>query len=189
MEILAVCLVAAVTLGICFLADKGFQKLFRSRTQHRSGLSVRLSKRYGSVGLVLAVLGVAAIFTGRPDNWFLMIGGGVVILLGIAMAIYYLSVGIYYDEESFLYTTLFGRTREYRYGQITGQQLYTNSGGIIVELHLSDGKTVQLHGGMQGVDAFLDKAFAGWCAQTGNDPETCEFHDPENSCWFPRAEE
>ena len=23
------------------------------------------------------------------------------------------------------------------------------------------------------------------CAQTGTDPESCDYHDPGNSCWFP----
>ena len=42
--IFSVLLVAAVVFGICFLADKGFTKIFRGQVQHRSGLSVRPNK-------------------------------------------------------------------------------------------------------------------------------------------------
>ena len=35
----------------------------------------------------------------------------------------------------------------------------------------------------------LDAAFAAWCAQTGRDPEKCDFHDPSQSLWFPTVEE
>ena len=43
MEYLAVILIAAAVFGMCYLIDKGFVKLFRSKTQHGSGLSVRLN--------------------------------------------------------------------------------------------------------------------------------------------------
>ena len=49
-------LVAAVIFGICYLVDKTFSKLFRSKAQHRSGKAVRASKRYGIFGVVLTVL-------------------------------------------------------------------------------------------------------------------------------------
>ena len=62
MEFVAVILIAAAVFGICYLIDKGFTKLFRSQAQHRSGMSVRLSKRYGSIGLLLVVLGIGAVF-------------------------------------------------------------------------------------------------------------------------------
>ena len=63
MQYVFVLLVAAAVFGICYLVDKGFTKLFRSQQQHQSGLSVRHSKHYGSIGLVVAVLGLAAVFS------------------------------------------------------------------------------------------------------------------------------
>ena len=51
-------LVAVVTFGICYLFDKGFQKYFRNKKQHRSGLAVRLNKMYSIAGVLLSVLGV-----------------------------------------------------------------------------------------------------------------------------------
>ena len=61
--------VAAAVFGICFLVDKGFTKLFRNQSQHHTGKAVRLSKRYGSIGLILAVFGIGVLFAGLPDNW------------------------------------------------------------------------------------------------------------------------
>ena len=58
MEYVAVIIVAALVFGVCFLVDKGFTKLFRNQQQHQSGTAVRLNKRYGSIGLLIAVLGV-----------------------------------------------------------------------------------------------------------------------------------
>ena len=72
MEYVAVIIVAAVVFGVCFLVDKGFTKLFRSQAQHMSGLAVRLSKRYGSIGLVIAVIGLAAILMGLSKDWVLI---------------------------------------------------------------------------------------------------------------------
>ena len=58
----------------------------------------------------------------------------------------------------------------------------------MVELHMSDGTAVQVQSNMVGVYPFLDTAFAGWCQQKNIDPESCDFHDPDNSCWFPTEE-
>ena len=68
MVYVAVILVAAAVFGVCFLVDKGFTKLFRSQSQHYSGTAVRLNKKYGSIGLILAVFGIGAILTGLPAN-------------------------------------------------------------------------------------------------------------------------
>ena len=75
MSILAVLLVAALVFGVCFLFDKGFEKLFRNKEQHHSGLSVRVNKRYAAFGAILFTLGMAAIFTGMGSNLLLAAGG------------------------------------------------------------------------------------------------------------------
>ena len=64
-------LAAALTFGICFLLDKGYTKLFRSRQQHRSGLAVRVNKRYATFGIILILLGVIALSgtLGVPFSW------------------------------------------------------------------------------------------------------------------------
>ena len=180
--------VAALTFGVCYLLDKGFNKVFRGKVQHASGLSVRLNKRYATIGLVMAFLGVCAIFTGLKEGIALALGGGVVLLIGIGAIVYFLSFGIYYDEDSFLYTSFGKKSVTYRFGQIEGQMLYNVSGNIMIELHMKDGKSVSLQSTMVGVYPFMDHAFQRWCRQTGRDPVACDFHDPDNSCWFPNVE-
>ena len=189
MELLGVFSVAAVVFGLCFLVDKGFTKLFRSKAQHQSGLSVRLNKKYGAFGLIVFVLGIAALFSLWNEGWLLITAGFLLMVLGIALVVYYMTFGIFYDGDGFLLTTFGKRSTAYRYADIKSQQLYNSYGQILIELHMTDGRNVQLQAGMTGVYPFLDKAFSAWCAQKGLDEGTCTFHDPANSCWFPPMEE
>lgn len=189
MEYLGVVLVAAVTLGLCWLVDKGFTKLFRSQAQHHSGLAVRLNKKYGAFGLILAVLGIVAIFTGARETVVLLVGGCIVALMGAALVVYYMTFGVFYDADSFLLTTFGKKSTAYQFKDIRCQQLYQSYGSVVVELQMTDGRTVHLQAAMPGVYPFLDHAFSAWCRQTGRDPENCPHHDPENHCWFPKAED
>ncbi len=191
MKYIAVILIAAVVFGLCYLVDKGFAKLFRSQAQHRSGLSVRLNKRYGSIGLLLIVLGVAAIFAGinSKDGWVLPVGGGVLIVMGVGLVVHYMSFGVFYNEDAFIISHLGKADTTYRYKDICAQQLYNNQGHTLIELHLSDGCTLQLQNTMPGAYTFLDYAFVAWCKQTGREQGDCAFYDPAKSCWFPPVEE
>ena len=190
MEFVLILLIAGAIFGLCYLIDKGFTKAFRSKAQHRSGLAVRANKRYGIFGVCLSVLGILGICVGITDGMVMLIAGIAVLLMGAGLAIHYLSFGIFYDGESFLYSS-FGRKSVTRcYKDIKEQKLYLIQGGsIVIELHMHDGSTVSLQSGMDGVYPFLDTAFAGWCLQTGRDPRSCTFHDPGNSWWFPHEEE
>ena len=183
---MAIILVAAGTFLLCWLLDKGFQKAFRSAPQHMSGKSVRLNKYNGLAGVILVLLGVVAMLFG--GEIIMLFGGGIVLLMGIGFMIRYMGFGVFYDDESFLVMSAGKQIREYRYNQIKSQQLYRNGGHILVELHMTDGTAVQVQSNMVGVYPFLDTAFTGWCYQKGIDPESCEFHDPDNSCWFPTLE-
>ena len=190
MQFVIIALIAAAIFGLCYLVDKTFTKLFRSKAQHRSGMAVRANKRYGVFGVVLSALGVLAVCVGITDGAVLLVGGAIVLLMGLGLAVYYLSFGIFYDGESFLYSR-FGKSGvTYRYADILGQKLYLVQGGnIIIELHMTDGRAVSLQSAMDGVYPFLDTAFAAWCMQTGRDPLTCDFHDPRQSIWFPTVED
>ncbi len=189
-QFLPIALVAAVIFGICYLVDKTFSKLFRSKAQHRSGMAVRANKRYGLFGVILTVLGIMAIFVGITDGPVLIWGGIIVLLMGIALAVYYLSFGIFYDGESLLLQRFGKKDVTHFYRDIVGQKLYLIQGGnIVVELHMTDGSAVSVQSSFDGVYPFLDTAFAGWCLQTGRDPQTCDFHDPSQSLWFPTVEE
>ncbi len=180
---------AAVVFALCRIVDKGFQKLFRNKAEHLSGLAVRVNKRYGVFGVILSAIGIAAMVLGMGQDKVLLWGGLVVLLLGIALATYYLSFGIFYNEDSFLPSSLGRKNRAYPYSQIVSQKLYLITGGnIVVELQMEDDKVVSLQSTMDGIYPFLDTAFAGWCRQKGIDPESCAFHDPGKSWWFPHEE-
>ena len=190
MSTLFVLFLAAAIFGICFAVDKAFTKAFRSKAQHRSGMAVRAAKRYGIFGVILTVIGILGIVAGTGSDKVLLVGGIIVALMGIACAVYYLSFGVFYDGETFLVSSFGKKNREYTFSQILGQKLYLVQGGnVIIELHMTDGGTVSLQSTMDGVYPFLDTAFAAWCLQTGRDPQSCDFHDPSQSLWFPTVEE
>ena len=190
MSTVIVLLMAAAIFGICFAVDKAFAKAFRSKAQHRSGLAVRANKLYGLFGLILIILGILGIITALGINALLLAAGAVVLVLGICLAVHYLTFGIFYDGETMLVCAFGRKDREYRYDAIQGQKLYLIQGGnILVELHMADGSTVSLQSTMDGIFTFLDTAFAGWCLQKGIDPQSCGFHDPSQSLWFPTVED
>ena len=190
MTFFLILLIAAAVFGLCFAVDKAFAKLFRSKAQHRSGMAVRANKRYGLFGVILSVLGIMAVCVGMTDGPVLLWGGIVVLLMGAALAVYYLSFGVFYDGETFLLSRFGKKEVTYRFSDIKGQKLYMVQGGnVIIELHMADGGTVSLQSTMDGVYPFLDTAFAAWCLQTGRDPQSCDFHDPSQSLWFPPVED
>ena len=190
MQILPFILIAGAVFGLCYLVDKLFTNSFRSKAQHRSGLAVRVNRRYGVFGVGLTVLGILSICVGLGGSLGLLIGGGIVLVMGLSLAVYYLTHGIFYDGETFLVASFRKADRVYPYSDIKEQKLYLVQGGsVIIELHLQDGSAVSLQSSMDGVYLFLDTAFAGWCLQKGIDPQTCDFHDPAKSWWFPHEEE
>ena len=131
-----------------------------------------------------------AVCIGISDDSALLWGGVIVLLMGACLAVYYLSFGVFYDGETFLLSRFGKKDVTYHFRDIQGQKLYLVQGGnVIVELHMADGSTVSLQSTMDGVYSFLDTAFAAWCLQTGRDPQSCDFHDPSQSLWFPVVED
>ena len=190
MTVILILLIAAAVFGVCFLVDRAFAKLFRSKAQHRSGKAVRANKRYGLFGVILSVLGIMAICVGIADGSVLLWGGIIVLLMGLGLAVYYLSFGVFYDGETFLLSRFGKKDVIYRFSDIQGQKLYLVQGGnVIIELHMTGGGIVSLQSTMDGVYPFLDTAFAAWYLQTGRDPQSCDFHDPSQSLWFPTVED
>lgn len=183
-------LVAAAVFGLCFLFDKGFTKFFRGKAQHKSGLAVKVNKKYASIGLILIVLGIAALFMDlKGSDTLLTLGGLFVIVVGVCLNVYYLTFGIYYDDDGFVVSKFAKKSVLHQYSEIRYQQLYASGGTTVVELYLENGETLMLQSTMEGTYAFLDRAFVRWCVQKGIDPESCTFHDPQNSLWFPNGEE
>ena len=190
MQALGILIVAALVFLVCWLVDKLFARFFRSKAQHRSGLAVRANKRYGVFGVVLSVLGILGIVSGIRGEKLLLYCGGIVLLMGAALAVHYLSFGIFYDGESFLLCRFGRKAREHRFCEILSQKLYVVTGGsTVIELALKDGSTLTLQSTMEGVYPFMDTAFAGWCMQTGHKIDECSFYDPSKSWWFPQQQE
>ena len=189
MVYVAYILVIAIIFGLCFLADKGLGKIFRGKKQHKSGLKVKPAKRYATIGVVIGILGLVAMGAVKEQGWVLFGGGALLTVVAVCLLTYYLTFGIYYDDESFLVSRFGKKSVEYRYSDIQAQQLYTSMGNILIELHMANGKTVNLQSSMVGVYPFMDKAFYNWLRQTGRKEEDCPFFDPRNSCWFPPVEE
>ena len=190
MQAIAIVIIAALVFLICWGVDKLFTKLFRSKAQHRSGMAVRASKRYGIFGVIFSVLGVISVISGIGGDKVLLWAGLAVLLMGVGLAAHYLSFGIFYDGESFLLCCFGKKSQEHRYDEIVSQKLYVLTGGsTIIELTLKDGSTVSVQSTMDGVFPFMDTAFAGWCLETGRKMEDCDFYDPAKSWWFPHEEE
>lgn len=190
MQIIPILLVAAAVFGLCYLVDKTFTKKFRSKAQHMSGMAVRANKMYGVFGVALSAIGLMAIAVGITSGILLAAGGAVVLAMGAGLAAHYLTFGIFYDGESFLVSALGKKSHSHFYNEIKEQKLYILQGGsVLVELHLTDGTAVAIQSTLDGAYPFLDTAFAGWCIQTGRDPQSCDFHDPSKHWWFPHEEE
>lgn len=188
---MAYLLIAAAMFGVIYLIDKGLTRLLRSREQHRSGTAVRLKKGYGVAALVLMLLGVLALMQYAAEKSGLFLLCGLVILpTGALLGIYYLTHGVFYDDETFLYTTFGTKSVTYRYRDIRGQKLYViQGGGYVVELYMQDGKTVSIQTGMEGALTFLDKAAHARMRQLGLNSHECAWFDETKSCWFPPVEE
>lgn len=190
MEAIVILIIAALVFAVCWGVDKLFMRLFRNKAQHRSGLAVRVSKRYGLFGVIFSVLGILGIFSGMGGDKILLYAGIVVLLMGIALAVHYLSFGIFYDGEGFLLSRFGRKSQEHRYDEIVSQKLYVITGGsTVIELTLKDGSAVSLQSTMDGVYPFMDTAFAGWCLETGRQMDQCDFYDPAKSWWFPHEKE
>ena len=189
MQALGILIVAAIVFLLCWIVDKLFSKLFRSKAQQRSGMAVRANKRSGVFGVILSVLGILGIVAGIRGERLLLWCGIIVLLMGAALATHYLSFGIFYDGESYLLCRFGRKSEEHRFSQIVSQRLYAVTGGsTVIELALEDGSTLTLQSTMDGVYPFMDTAFAGWCMQTGHTIAECSFYDPSKSWWFPHEE-
>ena len=183
-------ILAALVFAVCYGVDKGFQKLFRSRKEQQSGLAVKPNKRSATLGMFLALLGIAGFFSGSAGGKALIVMSVIMLLLAAVLIVHYLSYGIYYDAESFLVTAFGRKTRSCRYADIREQKRYAVQGGsMIVELHMADGSTVSVQSNMDGAYPFLDYAFARWCEQRGIRADACSFHKPDQHRWFPEEED
>ena len=188
---MAYLIIAALTFGALYLLDKTFTKIFRNQAQHHSGTAVRLKKGYGIASVLLCIIGVLCLMQYIAAREGLMLFCFIALMLmGVGLGAYYLSHGIFYDDESFLFTTLGKKGRTYRYADIEGQKLYLLQGGsYLVDLYMSDGNNVSIQTSMPGAYDFLDKACHARFRQLGINSFECDWFDENQSCWFPPKED
>ena len=184
-------IIAAATFGVMYGLDKLFTKFFRNQAQHHSGTAVRLKKGYGIASVLLCIIGVLCLMQYIAAREGLMLFCFIALMLmGVGLGAYYLSHGIFYDDESFLFTTLGKKGRTYRYADIEGQKLYLLQGGsYLVDLYMSDGNNVSIQTSMPGAYDFLDKACHARFRQLGINSFECDWFDESQSCWFPPKED
>ena len=104
-------------------------------------------------------------------------------LMGAFLLVTYFSVSIYYGEDGFLYKTLRGGKKEYRYKDIRGQRSVMTRGGINTILFVGKDE-INLYSAMQNLNPFLKHAFFRWCEANGIDPDSIE-NNPRMFTWFP----
>ena len=114
-------IIAAATFGVMYGLDKLFTKFFRNQAQHHSGTAVRLKKGYGIAAIALGLLAVMSLMQYALNRETLMLVCAIVLaVMGGGLGAYYLTHGIFYDDESFLFTSLGRKPVTHRYGDITG---------------------------------------------------------------------
>lgn len=101
MEAISIFVVAGLVFFLCWLVDRAFTKLFRSKAQQRSGMAVRANKRYGVFGVILSVLGILGIVAGTTNEKLFTYAGIIVLLMGLGLAVHYLSFGIFMTATAF----------------------------------------------------------------------------------------
>ena len=77
----------------------------------------------------------------------------------------------------------------HRYEEIVGQKLYVVQGGsIVAELYLRTAPLSVCNPPWTGV-SLSGHRLCRLVPPDGGDPESCDFHDPSKSLWFPPVEE
>lgn len=180
--LLALC---AFVFLICFLVDLLLKKLFPKDPLEKSRQTVRLPRREAIFGIILTFAAVVVFVRFLPQKMdvLLLIGAIVALILGAILLVNYCSFAIYYDDETFLYRDLRHKKTRYHYSQIRGQRSLLTRSGVNTELFVGE-ESLQLYSAMQGLDAFLNKAFFRWCAVKGIDPDSVE-NNPQMLTYFP----
>lgn len=170
---------------VCFLVDKLLGKLFPKHALEKSKNVVRPPRKSAIFGILLLFFPLMALLFWMPEEGDRLLTVCCVgaMLMGAFLLFTYFSVCIYYGEDSFLYKTLRGGRREFRYSQIRGQRSLMTRGGINTILFVAN-EEINLYSAMQNLNAFLNHAFFRWCKEKGLDPDSVE-NNPRMFTWFP----
>lgn len=185
MKYLLYLLLIAVIFGLVALCDFVFGKLFPKAKVKKTAKAVRMPRYSFIVGILIVFLGVIGLLFYTKADLFLRIGMVIAMIMGLYMAVNYMSFGIFYDDEGFTYRTLTKKTITFRYEDITGQRSFLARSGLNTSLFVGEDE-IPLNGSMQGVSDFMNCAFFAWCHQTGRDPDAQEY-DPRTLRYFPEV--
>lgn len=185
MKLWAIAILCAFVFLVCFLVDLLLRKLFPKEKIEKSKQVVHLPRRQAIFGIILtfAAIVVFVRFLQQKMDVPLLLGGIAALLIGAGLLVNYCSFSIYYDDETFLYRDLRHKKTLYHYSQIRGQRSLLTRSGVNTELFVG-GESLQLYSAMQGLDAFLNKAFFRWCSAKGIDPDSVE-NNPRMLTYFP----
>ena len=170
---------------LCFLVDKLIQTLFPKHDLEKSKTVVRPPRKSAIFGILLLFFPLMALLFWMPEDGdtLLTICCIGAMIMGAFLLFTYFSVAIYYGEDSFLYKTLRGGKKEYRYAEIRGQRSLMTRGGINTILFVGKDE-INLYSAMQNLNPFLKHAFFRWCDARGIDSDTVE-NNPRMFTWFP----
>ena len=185
MKYLFLAIFCGIVFLLCFLVDKLIQKLFPKHALEKSKNVVRPARKSAVFGILLLVFPLMALLFWMPEegDTLLTICCVGAMIMGAFLLFTYFSVAIYYGDDSFLYKTLRGGKKEYRYAQIRGQRSLMTRGGINTILFVGDDE-INLYSSMQNLNPFLKHAFFRWCAAKGIDSDAVE-NNPRMFTWFP----
>ena len=185
MKYVFLALFCGVIFLLCFLVDKLIQKLFPKHDLEKSKMVVRPPRKSAIFGILLLFFPLMALLFWMPEDGdaLLTICCIGAMLMGAFLLFTYFSVAIYYGEDSFLYKTLRGGKKEYRYSEIRGQRSLMTRGGINTILFVGEDE-INLYSAMQNLNPFLKHAFFRWCDARGIDSDTVE-NNPRMFTWFP----
>lgn len=188
MKYVFLALFCGVVFLICFLIDKLLQKLFPKHDLEKSKSVVRPPRKSAVFGVLLLVFPLMALLFWMPEEGDTLLSICCVgaMLMGAFLLFTFFSVAIYYGEDGFLYKTLRGGKKEYRYADIRGQRSLMTRGGINTILFVGD-DAINLYSAMQNLNSFLNKAFFRWCEAKGIEPSAVE-NNPRMFTWFPDPE-
>lgn len=174
----------AAVFGICFLVDR----LIKHFIPQDDRKAVRLPRKSAIFGILLTFVAFAApLMFWEQLEWYIRIGCGIVLLMGVFLLVQYFSFSIRYDEEGFTYRTLGKKAMTCRYEDILGQKSLLTRSGVNATLYTKQGE-VPIYSAQVGVQDFLKTAFAAWCRETGTDPESVE-NNPSYLVYFPEPQE
>ena len=176
-------LLIVLVFGLIALIDFLFGKLFPKPEVMRSGQVVKMPRFSFILGLLISFFAIVGILYLPMEDKLLWWGSWLVLLMGGYLLVNFWRFGIYYDDEGFLYRTLFKKAKRYSYKDIRSQRSILARSGINTTLYVGE-DSIPLYSAMQGLGDFLNKAFFRWCEESGIDPNSVE-NNPHMLHFFP----